>query len=482
MKKLIYILSFVLLFSSISYGYDYTYYVGFRGGLSHPTGAADDSLTMPFEGVVGGVLGFRLSKNYVFEFSYTEHENFNDSTKNSMFAFNGNLLHATQFWEASRYSVMFYKSLNNPDAKLNLQFGLGTGLLNWEVREPLGDTVINVTGLHKEQVDYDASELFFSSALGINYNMSSKWTLSTDVTFDYLTGGGAEFDPLVKSNRNQYQMSAFVSLKFLFGGAKNTEWTSDKSWQTPTQVVVQKTNGIDSDGDGVADSKDRCAETVLGALVDKHGCSIDSDGDMVPDGLDHCPGTSRNAYGSIDINGCPIDTDFDGIPDYMDNCPSNRKGAHVDASGCPIDSDGDSVPDGLDDCPNTLFGVDVDKNGCIDLTMLSKTLVLNVDYLPGSFEVDPNNRERLKDLSRILNFVKDIKLDINAYTDNIGTTVANKKLSEKRARRVLDYLVSLGISSDRIKVFGLGETNFIASNNISAGRAKNRRIEIVFYK
>ena len=54
--------------------------------------------------------------------------------------------------------------------------------------------------------------------------------------------------------------------------------------------------------------------------------------------------------------------------------------------------------------------------------------------------------------------------------------------SEKRARRVRDYLVGLGIATDRIKVFGLGETNFRESNSSSAGRAKNRRIEIVFYK
>lgn len=483
MKKILYILSILLLLSSYSYGYDYTYYVGLKGGMSHPFGASDDSLTMPYESSTGGIIGYRFHRNWIFEFGYTTHENYNDSTKNSSFAFKGDQLYATQQWKASRYSAMFYRSLNNPDSKINLQFGLGAGLLNWEVRDPSVDTILNVTGLHDEQVDYDASELIFSSSLGLNFNMSSKWTITTDLTFDYLTGGGVEFEETIKSARNNSQLSAFVSLKFLFGGYKRTEWQSDQSWKQPTPPVVgQKSKGIDSDGDGVSDAKDRCPETASGVLVDKKGCPIDSDGDLVPDGLDHCPGTSRKAYGTVDINGCAIDSDFDGIPDYIDNCPNNKKGAHVDESGCPIDSDGDSVPDGLDDCPNTLFGVDVDKNGCIDLTVLAKPLVLNIDYLSGSFEVDPNNRERLKSLSRILNFVKDIKLDINGYTDNIGTTVANKKLSEKRAKRVRDYLVGLGISTERIKVFGLGESNFAASNQTSAGRAKNRRIEIVFYK
>ncbi len=483
MKKLFYILSILLLCTSYSYGYDYTYYIGVRGGMSHPMGATADSLTMPFEKSVGGIFGYHFHRNYIFEFGYTTHENYNDSTKNSSFDFNGSPLNASQQWKASRYSVMMYRSLNNPDAKINVQLGVGAGLLNWEVRDPAADTILNITGLHDDQVDYDASELIFSSALGINYNVSSKWTFSTDVTYDYLSGGGAEFDPVVKIQRNKQQLSIFASLKFLFGGYKKTTWKSDETWRQPAQIVVNKKgSGIDSDGDGVADSKDKCPETASGALVDKKGCPIDSDGDSVPDGLDHCPGTNRAAYGAVDINGCPIDSDFDGFADYIDNCPNNKKGAHVDESGCPVDSDGDSVPDGLDDCPNTLFGVDVDKNGCIDLSILSKTLVLNIDYLPGSFEVDPNNRERLKDLSRILNFVKDVRFDISGYTDNIGTTVANKKLSEKRARRVRDYLVGLGIDADRIKVFGLGETNFVESNQTSAGRAKNRRIEIMFYK
>ncbi len=85
-------------------------------------------------------------------------------------------------------------------------------------------------------------------------------------------------------------------------------------------------------------------------------------------------------------------------------------------------------------------------------------------------------------LAGLLNFVKDMKLDINGYTDDIGATAANRTLSEKRAARVKGILVSLGVEEDRIKVFGLGETNFVASNQTAEGRAKNRRIEIVFYR
>ena len=88
----------------------------------------------------------------------------------------------------------------------------------------------------------------------------------------------------------------------------------------------------------------------------------------------------------------------------------------------------------------------------------------------------------LKRLAGILNFVTDIRLEINGYTDNVGTGSANQALSEKRARRVRDFLVANGVDTERITVFGRGETNFVASNQTAEGRAKNRRIEIVFHK
>jgi outer membrane protein OmpA-like peptidoglycan-associated protein len=216
--------------------------------------------------------------------------------------------------------------------------------------------------------------------------------------------------------------------------------------------------------------------------VDEFGCPLDSDRDGVPDGLDDCPGTPTLARERVDIHGCPVDSDFDGVPDYADSCAFNPVGAQVDQKGCPYDSDNDGVPDGLDDCPNTLVGVEVDQHGCIDLAMFAQPMVLGIDYPPGGFDVDPHNRKRIERLAGLLNFVKDMKLDINGYTDDIGAAAANRTLSEKRAARVKGILVSLGVEEDRIKVFGQGETNFVASNQTAEGRAKNRRIEIVFYR
>lgn len=484
MMKKILVLFFILLFLGTSANaYDYTYYLGIKGGLSKLSSRPLDSLKYPFQTSFGGTFGYRFQRHWIVEFEYSHFTIYNDSTKNSTFSIGADKTNATEKWDGDRYGILLHKYLSNPDSRTCFILGAGGGLLNWQVRDPEVDSIYNVEGLHNEMVDYKASELFFTGLLGVDFNLSRKWIFSTDLQADYLTGAGEEFSSLVKANRNKWQVSLQFSLKLLFGGFKETEWTSDESWRQPEPVVVRKrSGGVDSDGDGVLDDDDSCPDTPSGAVVNKNGCPVDSDFDGIPDGLDHCPATDRKAAGMVDINGCPIDSDFDGIADYEDNCPDNPKGARVDQYGCPIDTDGDGVPDGLDDCPNTLYGVDVDKNGCIDLSVLSKPLVLNINYPPGSFEVDPNNRERLKALSRILNFVKDIKLEINGYTDNIGTTVANKNLSEKRARRVRDFLVTQGIAAERMKVFGKGETNFVADNSTAAGREKNRRIEIIFYK
>ncbi len=91
-------------------------------------------------------------------------------------------------------------------------------------------------------------------------------------------------------------------------------------------------------------------------------------------------------------------------------------------------------------------------------------------------------RESLSTLDKIVEKLKKnpkIKLEIQGHTDNIGTKEYNQKLSEKRANVVMEYLIKNGISPERLKAKGFGETKPIAPNDSEEGRSKNRRTEFL---
>ena len=137
----------------------------------------------------------------------------------------------------------------------------------------------------------------------------------------------------------------------------------DQCAATPTGATVDdKGCPADADGDAVLDGLDQCAGTPTGATVDAKGCPSDLDGDAVFDGLDQCADTPTGA--TVDPKGCPADTDTDKVLDGLDKCPATPAGATVDATGCPSDGDSDGVFDGLDKCPDTPTGTRVDPTGC----------------------------------------------------------------------------------------------------------------------
>ena len=97
-----------------------------------------------------------------------------------------------------------------------------------------------------------------------------------------------------------------------------------------------------------------------------------------------------------------------------------------------------------------------------------------------SSEINDNSLELLDKIAEILHKAPNLKLELYAYTDNIGSAKYNKRLSKRRAIIVKNYLIEQGVNPDIISVFGMGESNPIASNRTKKGRAKNRRVEFKF--
>jgi outer membrane protein OmpA-like peptidoglycan-associated protein len=73
--------------------------------------------------------------------------------------------------------------------------------------------------------------------------------------------------------------------------------------------------------------------------------------------------------------------------------------------------------------------------------------------------------------------VPTLKIEISGHTDNKGGADYNKKLSERRAKAVIDYLLAKGISADRLRYAGYGMDRPLVSNDDEAGRQLNRRTE-----
>ncbi len=199
--------------------------------------------------------------------------------------------------------------------------------------------------------------------LGSRLSPGGRAALRLEARVAYLPSGGNSADRPLNFSGN-------IGLSvFAFGGpprdsdGDQVANKRDRCPETPRGARVDAQGcPTDQDRDGVFDGLDACDGTPSGAIVDDSGCPMDTDRDGVFDGIDICPSTPMGA--SVDPNGCPTDQDRDTVFDGLDRCPDTPGGATVDASGCPLDTDGDGVFDGLDQCPDTPAGAEVDQRGC----------------------------------------------------------------------------------------------------------------------
>ncbi len=106
----------------------------------------------------------------------------------------------------------------------------------------------------------------------------------------------------------------------------------------------------------------------------------------------------------------------------------------------------------------------------------------NIFFETGRYNLKPSSYPELKRLSKFLKGQPDIKTEIAGHTDSKGNAKANKTLSEKRAKAVLDYLVKLGCSADALSYKGYGAEKPATGNKSAKGRALNRRVEFKILK
>lgn len=108
----------------------------------------------------------------------------------------------------------------------------------------------------------------------------------------------------------------------------------------------------------------------------------------------------------------------------------------------------------------------------------SNEMFKNIELETGKNDLGVAAIQQLTELSAALVDHPESKLEINGYTDNIGSEQANLLLSKKRTDRVAELLIENGVHSDQLIIKNFGERNPIGDNNTEKGRQLNRRVEI----
>jgi outer membrane protein OmpA-like peptidoglycan-associated protein len=144
------------------------------------------------------------------------------------------------------------------------------------------------------------------------------------------------------------------------------------------------------------------------------------------------------------------------------------------------DSDNDGVPDSRDKCPGTPAGVTVDKDGCPPPSRVIDKLTLQILFDTDKATITEAGQMELQKAVVFVKKYPGAKIEVEGYTDSVGPDAYNMKLSERRATAVKDYLVEeANVESSKITAVGYGEAKPVVDNKTAAGRAQNRRVEIL---
>ena len=121
-------------------------------------------------------------------------------------------------------------------------------------------------------------------------------------------------------------------------------------------------------------------------------------------------------------------------------------------------------------------------NNVLQTQETARGLIVNMSdvlFAFNQYSLKPDTREKLAKVSGILLSYPGLKVQVEGYTDNVGSEEYNQKLSQQRADAVHDYLVSQGVPAADVSSIGYGMSNPVADNSTAAGRSQNRRVQLV---
>jgi hypothetical protein len=430
-----------------------------------------------YTGLIGGVPPwFTLSMGYAVKFDthlkgpwrlelgFAACRIYDDSSAHSQFKLGPTKQFRSRLWKAHNLSLLFKRIAPLFGEKIYINGGLGGGISIWKMTDPNADTVLKAIGERGETTDFTAAEIWLRSTCGLEYILTERWKLGLSCDAGYLTGAGMEFQKKFENSRGPWILSIGLTLSCQFGESK---WKSHVDRDRDAAHIIDRRPRSESDSTEIDISEsevEKPVRNIVNIISPQFSC------------LNGIVDLRR----LIDIHGCPIDADGDAFPDYADDCTHNPVGALVDRSGCPIDGDHDGVFDGLDLCPDSDSGLAVNRFGCIDLTIFEKPMIIKIRYQPGSFDIDSNSKTRLTEIAQILLKGIGVQLEINGFANDEETAELNLGLSQRRANRVRDFLVDMGIENARMKPIGRGTADLNEMMKIDDRAKKTGHIKLIF--
>ncbi len=167
---------------------------------------------------------------------------------------------------------------------------------------------------------------------------------------------------------------------------------------------------------------------------------------------------------------------------YLTNTSSGEQGRKNALIGAGVGALGGAAVGQYMDRQQRAMEAELSGTG-VGVARQGDTLVLrmpsDITFATNQSNIEPRFDGVLSDVSRILSQYDQSLVDIIGHTDSSGGDVINQPLSERRAVSVADALIRNGVQRERLYVAGVSSSRPVVSNETPAGRAQNRRVEVV---
>jgi OOP family OmpA-OmpF porin len=122
---------------------------------------------------------------------------------------------------------------------------------------------------------------------------------------------------------------------------------------------------------------------------------------------------------------------------------------------------------------------EITANAILDELNKTGKAILYINFDSGKSTIKQESMPVIEQIIEMMNQAPDIQISVEGHTDNVGSSESNLKLSQARAKSVMDAIVKGGIDKSRLSSTGFGEEKPIADNSTEEGKAKNRRVELI---